>query len=199
MQLRNISHLFKIDWTALHGAYVDIKHLPRTCPEGQWGGWSIQSSTGEHSDGWTSGQHQFEGAGDGEIKRVATIEGAGKRLHKNFTDAALQPFKDCIKQVARLGLNPLRARVIELRPGEQSDWHVDSDKLEYRLHFVIQSNPKAVMLTEQGEFHLAQNNVFIFNINEYHQVKNLGYEPRVHLMVDVNVYIADRIVRSIID
>jgi hypothetical protein len=181
----------------MRAAYAEIKHLPRTCPEGQWGGWSIQSSTGEYSDGWASGQHQFKGTANGIVKIASNIEGANKYLHKNFTEAAMPEFRNCIKQASKLGLHPLRSRVIELRPDEQSGWHVDSDKLEYRLHFVIQSNPKAVMLTEQGEFHLAQDNVFIFNINEYHQVRNFGDDHRVHLMMDVNVFIADRIIRGV--
>ncbi len=86
-----------------------------------------------------------------------------------------------------LGLFPVRARLTQMSPGDMTEWHIDSlpETQATRLHFVIETNPGVVMLTAEGERHLEQDHVYIFNVNDYHQVKNLGDVPRTHLFMDV--------------
>jgi hypothetical protein len=107
--------------------------------------------------------------------------------HLTYTNAASPELIRILDKAKELGLTPCRARLIQLVPGAVSDWHTDGtpDKLVLRLHVVIETDPKASFVSDEGPTHLPANHVYLINVNYYHRVENLGESSRTHLVVDV--------------
>src|SRR4029077_5903351 len=72
-------------------------------------------------------------------------------------------------------------------PGHSIDAHCDSqaDYWLYRVHVPLMTNPKAVMLMEDGEHHLEAGKAYRVNVTELSGIANRGSSPRVHFMFDV--------------
>lgn len=152
-----------------------------------WGGWSLTSLTGEVSDGWFKGQENFERTEDGGVIVKDKLRLMSVMDYTKFTPIATPQFKNVFRYVATLGFFPRRARLVQLPPGGKSNWHVDStpEQSLARIHFIIETNPEAKFITEDGTYHLAEHRVYIFNTCGFHQVVNNGETNRTHLMMDV--------------
>jgi hypothetical protein len=191
IKLENLTHLFTVNWDAIRN-YIrtELVKYPKA-GSGDFTGWSVTSNTGKYTDGWLNGTHFMSVGLDGEIvidKDAALAAGyCSAKFHTQFTDIANADLQSCINQLSNLGLSPCRARLTQLEPGAESDWHTDgkpSDKI-IRLHFVFDTNPDCFFIHEAGKSHMEENNVYLININYHHKVVNLGNTNRTHMIVDV--------------
>jgi hypothetical protein len=191
IKFENLTSLFSVNWEAIKN-YIDTELVkyPKA-GMGDFTGWSVQSKTGKYTDGWVNGTHYMSFGANGELifdKEAATAAGFyPSKFHTEFTDIANDDLKSCIDQLRKLGLSPCRARLTQLVPGAESDWHTDgkpSDKI-IRLHFVFETNPDCFFMHEAGKFHMEEKNVYLVNINYHHKVVNLGNTNRTHMIVDV--------------
>lgn len=188
--VEDVTRYFRIAWKTIAAqAKVIEATWPKTVPAGQgtgWGGWSLTSSTGDHTDGWFEGQKSFEQAADGSVKSKRAVPDGTEFV--KYTQIVTPQLRSCVEQARLLGLYPRRARITQLDASKSTDWHVDSlaERKLTRLHFVIETNPQAVFVTEQQEHHLQLHHVYIFGTDGYHLAKNDGPTPRTHLMMDVS-------------
>jgi Aspartyl/Asparaginyl beta-hydroxylase len=196
--VEDLTPLFNlVAWNKLRQQIREIeKKFPKTVPLdvgsvdvgmqiAGWGGWSLTSSDGNYTDGWQLGHLSMVQTADGTVKKLFPF--ANSRDFSKYTEIATPHLKFCVERARALGFLPCRARILQMMPGDQSDWHIDNlpESKAVRLHFVIETNPDAVLITEDGTHHLEQDHVYMFNINAYHQVKNLGTTIRTHLFMDV--------------
>lgn len=107
-------------------------------------------------------------------------------------EAVLEPVFDLIRMA-----NPVRedggagyfARIIltRLSPGSVINPHKDfgdSMMRSHRNHLAITTNEHCVFGVGQEIRHFARGEIWEINNRDYHAVKNLGSEPRVHLILD---------------
>lgn len=184
----NLTHLFVVDWNSIENHIKNnLMNLPRAGHE-KFAGWAVQSFSGKYTDGWVDGS-QFLSRKDGrtfwdsEGARNAGYRHKTEQVH--FTDASCPALVDVIQQLADLGFNPLRARLINLRPGDRSSYHTDGPPPILRMHFVIETNTACFFRSEHETAHLPARQVFLINVDDYHQVWNDGTTNRTHLVVDV--------------
>jgi hypothetical protein len=190
-------HFKLVAWNKLRQQIREIeKKFPKTVPRDTggvdvgiqlagWGGWSLTSSDGNYTDGWHQGQRSLVKTEEGTVKKMFPF--ANSRNFTKYTEIATPHLKFCVERARALGFLPTRARIVQMMPGDETDWHIDNvpESKATRLHFVIETNPGVVMITADGTHHLEQDHVYMFNINDYHQVKNMGTEIRTQLFMDV--------------
>jgi hypothetical protein len=191
IKFENLTSLFSVNWEAIT-EYINTELIkyPKA-GSGDFKGWSVQSNTGQYTDGWVNGSSYMLIGTNGEIKfneKAATAAGYyPSKFHTEFTNIANDDLKSCINQLDDLGLVPCRARLTQLPPGGESNWHTDggpTDKI-IRMHFVFDTNPDCFFIHKFGKFHMEKNNVYLININYHHMIVNLGNTPRTHMIVDV--------------
>jgi hypothetical protein len=191
MRFINITHLFpNIDYDKLKDQVSHLEHhVPKAGPgqNAALSGWAVMGINGKHSDGWAVPRNfMHRGTYDPDIAEKIGFFPAHK--HKKYTNAASDQFIELLEAAKKLNFNPCRARLIQLMPGRRSSYHTDGppEILFARMHVVIRTNPDAVFITEEGETHLPENNIFLINVNTKHAVANLGSTARTHLVVDVD-------------
>ncbi len=187
----DMTHLFSIDWVKIEEHVQELSNtLPRQGGE-YFSGWSVQGKNGSFKDGWIDGSAFIKYSSDGTRSfDYATAKKAGlhpSKEHVKITDASCPALNDYVQQMVDLGFQPARSRLIDLRPGDRSNWHTDSSAnvLTLRMHAVIRTNPQAMFVTEAGEQQLQAHHVYLINVNDYHQVQNDGDSSRTHLVTDV--------------
>lgn len=192
IQFEDVTHLFKIDWLRFqdHVRKLEAK-LPKAGGD-LFNGWSVQSASGKYTDGWIDGSRFFKTNEAGEVTGydTAAAKAAGyfaSRFHTKITNAAGLDAIQAIMTASKLGLSPVRARLIQLTPGSKSAWHTDgtADKLILRLHLVVETNPGCWFIHSNGRQHLEGQHAYLLNVNDFHQVVNEGTTNRTHLVVDV--------------
>lgn len=159
-----------------------------------FGGWSIQSSNGSYKDGWHLGSVALDDKMSvEEIKKF--IESIGLKPISDYvrpTEICHGYLKFLIDFLAENKLDPRRARVTKLSPGQSSVWHRDApDNYPLvRLHIPIVTNPECRFETEAGCVHLpADGSSYFLPVNRMHRVVNDGSTERYHIIVDVNGFL----------
>lgn len=192
MRFINITHLFPdIDYDKLKDQVSHLEHhVPKagSSAGAALSGWAIMGINGKHSDGWAVlGAFKHRG-GTYDPDNAEKIGFFLPHKHKKYTNAASDEYIKLLEAARKLNFNPCRARLIQLMPGRRSSYHTDGppEILFVRMHVVIKTNPDAVFITEEGETHLPENNIFLVNVNAEHAVANRGLTPRTHLVVDVD-------------
>lgn len=156
-----------------------------------FGGWAVQSSNGEYTDGWQPGHLCFSNV-DGKLvidyEKVLKI---GLKLPSEY----IVPTKICtdylqavLDQIKNLGFQPTRARISFVNPKTELDWHRDAPDAQYcvRLHIPIITNSHCVFVTEEGVAHLpADGGAYLLRVNRMHKASNMGSEVRYHLIMNV--------------
>lgn len=167
-----------------------ILPLEATYQSPAFGGWSVLSSTGSHTDGWFQGHKLLDPQYDHEkvreeFRKANVKKSAEYTLPTEICHGYLQEVIDVISSYQ---LQPHRARVVQLAAGKSSSWHRDSpdDNYAVRLHVPIQTNPGCFFETETEQAHLeADGSAYFLYVNRMHRVINNGSQHRYHLIMDV--------------
>jgi aspartyl/asparaginyl beta-hydroxylase len=172
-------------------AEVRAKYPP-TMQSESFGGWSIQSSNGEHTDGWARGEVCFEKDASGAIrfnsKKAAEIGLRPTREYVKDTPLCVGPVRKLMDDVSAMGFMPARARFTLLPAQTAPFWHRDAEDEAHmtRLHVPIITNKLCVFLTEEGgQYMPADGSVFVLRTNRLHAIENLSDEDRIHIIMDV--------------
>ena len=159
----------------------------------QWGGWSLMSASGHHHDGWQKGQPCFttsKGATELDKGKFEALGAKPSRYHVNPTEA-MKPYCATVIQYFRdAGLNPTKARIVELKAHRETSVHRDAtdDDFFVRVHIPIETNDHCYFVTEEGRVHMpADGSAFLVRVNRLHKAVNFGATDRYHLMIDVVV------------
>lgn len=182
----NLTHLFDVDWDALQNHVRGLASLRKA--GGAFGGWSVQSFSGSYLDGWVDGSAFMSRKNGVTNFNHEAAFAAGYRPNDAQvveTDASCPALSSVIAQMNTLGFEPRRARLIQLEPGRKSSLHTDGAPQILRMHFVIETNDDAWFRTPSSVEHLPARNVFLINVDDYHQVGNDGQTNRTHLVVAV--------------
>lgn len=192
INITDITTHFDLNWSRFKD---HIRKLEKTMPKagGQmFSGWSVQSENGDYRSGWIDGSKYFITDEDNEVigynHDQAVSDGyVDSRRHLKITKAAGVDAIRAVITASQLGLQPARARLIQLVPGAKSLWHTDGtpENLILRLHLVIETNPGCWFIHEGGRIHMEEAHAYLVNVNEFHQVVNEGDTNRTHLVVDV--------------
>lgn len=84
---------------------------------------------------------------------------------------------------------PLQRMLGCIMPGDDIAPHQDWQCEQWlcRVHIPLTTNPKAVMIMDDGEHHMAVGNAYRINTEATHALRNDGKIPRIHLMFDVRL------------
>lgn len=155
-----------------------------------FGGWSIQSRTGDYREGWEMGiekctkngvinynlakhlniSHPFE------INKISEI-------FKYRCDSILKT----LNTIEQLGFYPRRTRITVLKAKSKSITHTDapSDIYLHRIHIPLITNEKCVHIIEGTPFHMkADGSVYMLPVNVMHQIVNDSDSDRYHIIMD---------------
>lgn len=186
IEIIDVSRHFKPNWDKLKQQVREIERKEKMFPAsgGSWGGWSVMSRTGSYKDGWAEGHRLLEQG----VEASKLVGGFCSGDFTRYTDVATRELIFCCEQARVKKLLPSRARLTQLRPGDETDWHRDApeENLFHRLHFVIETNENAIFKTGNDVHHLAERRTYLLNVNDWHSVHNFGPTPRTHLIMDIH-------------
>ena len=186
-----IDFRFDIEKLRQHLEVVKSQYAP-SMPTPEFGGWSVLSKTGEVTDGWTLGHQAFvrDDAGGFAFDAEKAKEVKVDPLISNFkvqTPICYGYLKEVMEKIEAFGLNPRRARICLIEPGQATAFHVDGAKTSYgiRLHIPIVTNSECAFEYEDRKLHMpADGNGYIVRVTRPHCAYNRGTEPRYHLLMD---------------
>lgn len=157
-----------------------------------FGGWSLQSRSGDWRDGW-----QIDPTTVLEQNGIITTEMVPKvqKLlnishsfeHVNPTQAQTGYIAEVMKQIQELGFFPCHARVSMLRPGGKTIMHRDADPSVYlaRIHIPLWTDVRCIHSCEGIDLHMpADGSVYMMWVNRDHQVSNGSAKNRYHIIMD---------------
>jgi hypothetical protein len=162
------------------------------------GGWSVQSNTGDISDGWQAG-----GTPGLTKEQLAKMFPNGLRF-KTPTKLYQGPMEQLVNDLAAKKFDARRTRFADLESNANCVWHVDGqyDVLKYgfwRGHIAVKTNSKCLFMfkSNDGEEKVvsytipADGYLYLANINVMHRVINNSDESRVHILTDTALPIVD--------
>lgn len=80
-----------------------------------------------------------------------------------------------------------KALIISLKAGGHVDWHVDEGayaEKHWRFHLPLVTNPSAITYSGAEGAHFPVGALFFINNRVKHSSINMGFFPRIHLVVD---------------
>lgn len=157
-----------------------------------FGGWNLQSRTGDYKDGFQVGVEKCWRNGKFDYRLAKFLDYSHAFEHKNKTQACLKPYATILNFLESEGFYPRRARVTCLKAGSKSIIHRDAPDDVYmcRIHIPIITNDQCYHWMDykgdQKYFHMpADGSVFILPVNVMHQITNQSQQDRYHMIVDV--------------
>jgi hypothetical protein len=159
-----------------------------------FGGWSLQSQTGDWRDGWEFFQNE-EGTTIEEVffpknaNNYTTLKYfniAHSLEYKKPTAAYQGEIAQLIDQIAEFGLMPRRARVTCLKAGSKSLVHRDCGENQYmaRIHIPLITNPSCTFTAEGETLYMAPGTAYMVWVNVWHQIRNDSDQDRYHIIMD---------------
>jgi hypothetical protein len=186
----------KVDVEAINRGFYWVKDLYDPVWQGSefgynnFGGWSIQSRTGDYREGWEMGIEKCtkNGVINYNLAKYLNIS------HPFEINKISEIFKyrcgsiiKILNTIEQLGFYPRRARVTVLKAGSKSIVHTDasSDIYLHRIHIPLITNEKCVHITEGTPFHMkADGSVYMLPVNVMHQIVNDSDRDRYHIIMD---------------
>ena len=159
-----------------------------------FGGWSLQSRTGDWREGWEVSAFHGHPA-----EQLLTVAGqpnypVHKFLNLSHSFEHDQPTQACqgyiqqvIDLVTNLGFWPRRARVSLLRPGGATVMHSDAAAHVYmaRIHIPLWTNEQCTHSCDGQQLHMsADGSAYMLWVNRPHQVHNRSTQNRYHIIMD---------------
>lgn len=168
---------------------TEILQLP-SAQRGNYGGWSVLSSTGDTLDGWHSGSDYFK---DKKLEKRyrepgAFLKSIGAKDGRNY----IKPTPICsgylevvVQKLIKMGLCPHRTQIARLKANSSIPWHRDSKEDQYcvRIHIPIQTNTGCFLEYENSRHFLpADGSIYLIDASSKHRVVNEGDTDRYHLV-----------------
>ena len=157
-----------------------------------FGGWSLQSNTGSYSQGWTQDFVPYNGPNNlGPSWSPKSKLESGLHTVQNSmvpTEMMTEPFQKLIDKLEALHLNPRRARIVRIMPGNSTVWHIDGSSRFYQVRLCIPllTNPHCFFENEQGRYHMKADGALYFtHINKMHRAANFGETERFQFICHV--------------
>ena len=185
---------FKVDIAPIVDFFdSEILLNKKTYQSKQYGGWSIQSNSGEISDGWQAGGTALTNGLTKEQLRQMFVYG---NKFQNPTKLYQGPVEKLINDLTSKNFNPKRTRFAELEPHTEGPWHQDgSADIKrfglWRSHIAVKTNPDALFqFRSQDEktivsYHIpADGYLYLVNINQMHRIENKSDQSRIHIITD---------------
>lgn len=181
---------FKVDLDAIIDFFEsNVTNLQKTYQGAKrHGGWSVQSNTGDVSDGWQAG-----GTPGLSREQMEKLFSTGMKF-KTPTALYQGPMEKLINELTAKKFNATRTRFADLEPNANCRWHVDGEHIDYgiwRGHIAIKTNSKSLFMfkSRNGEKEVsysipADGYLYLANIRESHRIINTGEESRVHILTD---------------
>lgn len=163
----------------------------------KFGGWSVQSASGDWKDGWISRnfqriiQRQLKKNKFEEMVKLSKKLGIHDDIkHVNPTQACGPYFTEVINTLEDAGLMPRRGRISMLEPYAESSRHKDSSPETYaaRIHIPLQTYPECIHSIwddndNRVDHHLpADGSVYMMFVNNHHQIFNPTEHQRYHFI-----------------
>lgn len=149
----------------------------------EFGGWSLQSDTGDWRGGFEQGGIYEKPITDGSYGAKPNHE------YNKRTQACTGIFADVLDELEDRGFFPHRARITALEPGDATDWHRDESEDKYcvRIHIPITTNPECVFtVRDEGFVHMpADGHAHLIDASTMHKASNNGTTTRMHLLAQV--------------
>ncbi|KTD76571.1 aspartyl/asparaginyl beta-hydroxylase domain-containing protein [Legionella waltersii] len=173
---------------------TQVKHLEPICQNEMFGGWSIQSTSGDYRDGFQlqNGYHVYDKLSEEYIfdyeRAHREIGYTWPKLHVNLTQVGNGYIAEVIETLRKIGLSPHHARWTRIPPNSTTIWHRDTREGSYgvRLHIPVITNPDCWYETEEGKFHMpADGYCYLVDVSRLHMAYNHGKEDRIHIIMDV--------------
>lgn len=154
------------------------------------GGWSVQSNTGEVSDGWQAG-----GTPGMTKEKIASMFKEGTKF-KTRTELYQGAIERLINDLAKKHFDAKRTRFADLEPKAGCRWHIDGgyEIKKYgfwRGHIALKTNPECLfMFRSRDEQDVLSYNIpadgylYLANINYSHRIENTSNESRIHILTD---------------
>jgi len=160
------------------------------------GGWSVQSNTGDISDGWQAG-----GTPGISKERMKKLFAHGTKF-KTPTALYQGAMEQLISELTAKHFNAKRTRFADLEPKAGCEWHVDGgyEIKQYgvwRGHIALKTNPECLfMFQSRDKQHVLSYNIpadghlYLANINCTHRIENTSDESRIHILTDSEIPIS---------
>ena len=159
-----------------------------------FGGWSLQSQTGDWRDGFEFFQNE-EGTSLEEVffpknfNNYTTLKyfNIAHSLDYNKPTQAYQgEIARVLDQIADFGLMPRRARVTCLQAGSKSLVHRDGGEQDYmaRIHIPLITNPQCTFTSDGIPLYMEPGTVYMVWVNNWHQIRNDSDQDRYHIIMD---------------
>lgn len=157
-----------------------------------FGGWSLQSRTGDWRDGWQydpTNILKYNGLiTDDMIPKAQKFLDISDSFEYSKPTAAQQGYLlEVITKLDELGLYPRRARVSQVRANSQSIRHIDGLPHDYlaRVHIPVWTNEQCIHSCDGIDLHMpADGSAYMMWVNRAHQVFNRSTEDRFHIIMD---------------
>lgn len=155
------------------------------------GGWALQSTNGQYSDGWSTEFNPYNGPNNfgPEFTPANQKQQELIPIQKYVLPTQINsPYIEHVFQkLESLNLNPRKARVIRLTEKSNCTWHQDGVKEFYqvRLHIPLVTNSDCFFETEEGQFHMEYGGIYLVHVNQLHRVTNGGETARYHFVCHV--------------
>lgn len=154
------------------------------------GGWSVQSNTGEISDGWQAGG--TPGISKEKMQKLFK-QGVKFQTPTILYQGAME---NLINDLVEKHFDAKRTRFADLEPKAGCDWHMDGgyEIKKYgfwRGHIALKTNPDCLFMfrSRDGQDVLSYNipadgHLYLANINYSHRIENTSDESRIHILTD---------------
>jgi hypothetical protein len=155
-----------------------------------FGGWSIQSRTGDYKEGWEMGIEKCTKNGIINYNLAKYLNISHPFEINQISEIFKYKYSSIVKTlntIEQLGFYPRRARITVLKAGSKCIAHTDapSDIYLHRIHIPLVTNEKCVHITEGTPFHMkADGSVYMIPVNVMHQIVNDSDRDRYHIIMD---------------
>lgn len=177
----------RFDVARLRAGLVDLARLGDTVIQEQtmiFGGWSLQSDTGDWRRGFEPGAAYTRPTPDDGYEHAVAPHHYWKR-----TEACFGIYEEVLDELEDKGFHPHRARITVIRAGDSMFWHQDEEVDNYcvRLHIPIITNKDcAYEVKGEGHVHMeADGHAYLVDAATMHRAWNRGENDRVHFLADV--------------
>ena len=159
-----------------------------------FGGWSLQSRTGDWKDGFEFFQNEegttledvFFPKDRDNYTTLKYFNIAHSMEHKNPTPGNQGEIRKLLDKLDGMGFTTRRARVTCLKAHSKSLVHSDGPEQQYmaRIHIPLITDPKCVFKCDGVDLHMEAGKAYIVWVNTWHQIRNDSNIDRYHIIMD---------------
>jgi hypothetical protein len=156
---------------------------PPVMQDDAFGGYSLQSQTGDWKDGFEFAYSYIRNTGNGNS--------IGREPHEYNKRTAVceKYFSDYIDKLEELNFYPRRTRLTLVKAGSEMTWHQDAPMGSYcvRLHLALVTNSEVAFQTKDNDnVHIPRDGyLYALDTSTMHRSVNYGSTDRWHIISEV--------------